>query len=106
MKELVRQGMEAGAFGLSTGVFYSPASFAETDELVELSKVAAEYEGVYQSHIRDEADYTIGVVAAVDEVIEIAERAALPGVVIHILALGPKVWGYSLIMVRRVVIDR
>ena len=102
MKELVRQGMEAGAFGLSTGVFYSPASFAETDELVELSKVAAEYEGVYQSHIRDEADYTIGVVAAVDEVIEIAERAALPGVVTHIKALGPNVWGYSSAMVHRI----
>ena len=102
MKELVRSGMEAGAFGLSTGVFYSPASFADTDELIELSRVAAEYGGVYQSHIRDEADYSIGVVAAVDEVIEIAEAAEMTGVVTHIKALGPNVWGYSAALVQRI----
>jgi N-acyl-D-amino-acid deacylase len=64
--------------------------------------VAAEGGGVYSSHIRDEADYTIGVVAAVDEVIRIAEEARLPGVVSHMKALGPKQWGLSTKLVERI----
>lgn len=102
MKGLVRTGMELGAFGLSSGPFYPPGSYADTDELVELSKVASEYNGAYQSHIRDESDYNIGLVAAVDEVIEIAERAELPGIVTHIKALGPNVWGYSAAVAHRI----
>lgn len=102
MKRLVRQGMEAGAFGLSSGLFYTPASYADTEELIELANVASEYNGAYQSHIRDEADYDVGVVAAVDEVIEIAEKAGLPGIVTHIKVLGPNVWGYSEALVHRI----
>jgi N-acyl-D-aspartate/D-glutamate deacylase len=102
MRELVRAGMEAGAFGLSSGLYYAPGSYAATEEVVELAKVVAEYGGVYTSHIRDEADYNIGLVAAVDEVIRIAREAELPGIVTHIKALGPRVWGYSLALVRRI----
>ncbi len=102
MRQIVRDGMEAGAFGLSSGPFYNPGSFAPTSELVELAKVAAEFGGVYQSHIRDESDYTIGVVASVDEVIEVAESANLPGIVTHIKALGPRVWGYSHALIHRI----
>jgi N-acyl-D-aspartate/D-glutamate deacylase len=102
MRQLVRTGMEAGAFGLSSGPFYAPGSFAGTEELIELAKIAAEFSGAYTSHIRDESDYTIGVVAAVDEVIRIAREARLPGVVTHIKALGPRVWGYSLALVHRI----
>ncbi len=102
MRALVREGMEAGAFGLSSGLYYSPGIFAETEEVIELAKVAAEYGGTYQSHIRDEADYNVGVVAAVDEVIRIAREAELPGIVTHIKALGPRVWGYSNALVRRI----
>jgi N-acyl-D-aspartate/D-glutamate deacylase len=57
---------------------------------------------VYASHIRDEADYTIGVVAAVDEVIEVARRAGIPGVVTHVKALGPNVWGQSATIVEHI----
>jgi len=95
MKELIRTGMEDGAFGMSSGPYYAPGSYSTTEELVELSKVVSEFDGVYTSHIRDEADYNIGVVAAVDEVITIAREAGLPGLVTHIKALGPRVWGYS-----------
>jgi len=95
MKALVRRGMERGGFGLSSGPFYAPGSYAETDELVELSREAAAFGGVYQSHIRDESNYTIGLIAAVDEVIQIAREAELPGIVTHIKALGPPVWGFS-----------
>src|SRR5690606_81755 len=102
MKALVRDGMIAGAFGLSSGPYYAPGSFATTEELIELSRVAAEHGGVYSSHIRDEADYTIGVVAAVDEVIRVATEAGLPGVVTHVKALGPRVWGYSGAIVKRI----
>ncbi len=102
MRELVRAGMEYGAFGLSSGLYYAPGSYARTEEVIELAKVASEYGGVYSSHIRDEADYNIGVVAAVDEVIRIAEEGELPGIVTHIKALGPHVWGYSMAMVQRI----
>lgn len=102
MRLLVREGMEAGAFGLSSGPFYAPGSFAPTSELIELAKVAAEFGGIYQSHIRDESDYSIGVVAAVDEVIAVAEFGGLPGIVTHIKALGPRVWGYSAALIHRI----
>ena len=93
MKDLVRGGMEEGAFGLSSGPFYAPGSYSDTDELVALAAVAAQYDGVYTSHIRDESNYTIGVVAAVEEVIEVARSAGLPGVVTHIKALGHRSGG-------------
>jgi N-acyl-D-aspartate/D-glutamate deacylase len=102
MRQLVRQGMDAGGFGLSSGPFYAPGSYAETDEFIELSRVAAEYGGVYQSHIRDESNYTIGLIAAVDEVITVAREAGLPGIVTHIKALGPPVWGFSEAVVTRI----
>jgi len=95
MRDIVRAGMDAGAFGLSSGLFYTPGSYAELSEVIALAGVVAEYGGVYASHIRDEADYSIGVVAAVDEVIEVAREAGIPGVVTHIKALGPNVWGES-----------
>ena len=102
MKGLVRAAMEAGAYGMSSGLYYSPGSYATTEEVIALSKVVGEYGGLYTSHIRDEADYNIGVVAAVDEVIRIAREAAIPGIVTHIKALGPRVWGYSQAMVERI----
>jgi N-acyl-D-aspartate/D-glutamate deacylase len=95
MRAIVRRGMEEGGFGLSSGLYYSPGSYAPTGEVAELAKVASEYGGTYQSHIRDESDYTVGVVEAVDEVIEIARSAGIPGIVTHIKALGPRVWGSS-----------
>ena len=102
MRAIVRTGMEAGAFGLSSGPFYAPGSFSETDELVALSRVAAEYGGAYTSHIRDESDYSIGLIAAVDEVITVAREAGLPGVVTHVKALGPRVWGFGAAIVARI----
>lgn len=102
MKDIVRRGMEAGAFGLSSGLYYAPGSYAKTEEVIELAKIVSEYGGVYQSHIRDEADYSIGVVAAVDEVIRIAREGGLKGIVTHIKVLGPHVWGYSQALVQRI----
>ena len=95
MRELVRAGMEEGAHGLSSGPFYAPGSYSDTEELVVIAQVAAEYGGVYTSHIRDESDYTIGLMASVEEVITVARSTGMTGVVTHIKALGPPVWGES-----------
>lgn len=102
MLALTRAGMKAGAIGLSSGPYYAPGSYAKTDELVALSRVAAEFGGVYSSHIRDESDYTIGMVAAVEEVITVAEQAKLTGIVTHMKALGPGTWGASGEAVKRI----
>ena len=102
MVDLVRQGMRAGAFGLSSGLYYAPGSYSKTDEVVALARMAAQFGGVYSSHIRDESDYSIGLVAAVQEVITIAEQAGLIGVVSHMKALGPASHGLSMALVERI----
>ncbi len=95
MEALVAGAMQSGAFGLSTGLFYAPGSFAKTDEVVALARVAARHGGIYDSHIRDESNYGIGLLAAVDEVIEVGRKAGLPVHISHIKALGVDVWGLS-----------
>ena len=95
MCALVRRGMAAGAFGLSSGLFYTPGSFAKTEEVIALARAASESGGIYTSHIRDEGDYGIGVVASVQEVIRIAEEARVIGIVSHMKALGPDNWGLA-----------
>ncbi len=102
MKELVADGMAQGAVGLSSGLYYAPGSYAPTGEVIELARVAARHGGAYQSHIRDESDYTVGLVEAVEEVIAVAREAGMPGVVTHIKALGPRVWGLSNEIVARI----
>jgi len=93
MKGLVDDAMCHGALGLSTGLFYAPQSFSKTDEVVALSKEAARYGGYYDSHIRDESSYTVGLKAAIDEAIEIGREAHLPIHISHIKALGVDVQG-------------
>lgn len=102
MEAIVQRGMDEGAFALSSGPFYAPGSFAKTDELVALARVAARYGAPYQSHIRDESDYTIGLMAAVEEVVTVAREAGTRGVVTHVKALGPNVWGFSAAIAQRV----
>jgi len=102
MVELTRQGMQAGGVGLSSGLYYAPGSYSKTSEVVAMAKATAPFGGVYSSHIRDEADYSIGVVAAVDEVITIAEQAGVVGVVSHMKALGPASWGLSKTLVQHI----
>ena len=102
MVAMARSGMEAGGIGLSSGLYYAPGSYATTDEVIALAKVVGEMGGVYESHIRDEADYSVGVVAAVQEVIRISEEGHLPGIVAHMKALGPASWGLSMALVERI----
>lgn len=95
MKTLVRRGMEEGALGFSTGLFYAPASFATTEEVIELAKVAREYGGIYDAHSRDESSYSIGLLAAVEEAIRVGREAEIHVNISHIKCLGVDVWGYS-----------
>lgn len=95
MRKLVARGMDEGAIGMSTGLYYAPGSYASTDEVIELAKVAAAKGGIYDSHIRDESSYTIGLIASVNEVIRIGREAHMPVHISHIKALGTDVWGLS-----------
>ncbi|NML05221.1 amidohydrolase family protein [Sphingomonas sp. G-3-2-10] len=95
MKGLVGTAMCQGSLGLSTGLFYAPQSFSKTGEVVELSKVAAAHGGVYDSHIRDESSYTVGLAGAIEEVLTIAREARIPAHIAHIKALGVDVQGQA-----------
>ncbi|HVA63391.1 MAG TPA: amidohydrolase family protein [Terriglobales bacterium] len=101
---LVAQGMREGAIGISTGLFYVPQSFSQTPEVVALAKVAAGYGGIYDTHLRDESSYTVGLKAAVAEAIEIGRQAQLPIMISHIKCLGADVWGEAPAIVQ--MIDR
>lgn len=102
MREMVRDGMEAGAWGLSSGTYYVPGSYTPPEEIEDLAKIVAEFGGAYTSHIRDESTYSVGLIAAVDEVIEVGRVAGIPAVLTHVKALGPFVWGYGDAIVKRV----
>ena len=96
MRALVRKGMEEGAFGLSSGLFYVPGTYASTEEVIELGKVAAEYEGaIYDTHDRDlGAVYEgIGYEASVEEGIRIAEESGLRGIFSHYNLQGAHNYG-------------
>jgi N-acyl-D-amino-acid deacylase len=95
MKALVEQAMKDGAFGMSTGLYYAPGSFAKTEEVIELAKVVAAHGGIYDSHMRDESSYNIGLLGSIAEVIRIGHEAKLPVHISHIKALGVDVWGKS-----------
>lgn len=89
MKKLVAEAMEQGAFGLSTGLEYTPSGFAEPEEVIELCKVVAKYRGFYATHIRSEDQQ---VMEAVAESIYIAEKAELPLQISHLKAAGTINW--------------
>src|SRR5690242_15645049 len=95
MRSLVDRGVKEGALGMSTGLYYAPGSYGTTEEVIELAKVAAAAGGVYDSHLRDEDSYTIGLLGAIREAIRIAREAGIAVNISHIKALGPEVWGQS-----------
>jgi N-acyl-D-aspartate/D-glutamate deacylase len=102
MKALVADAMCHGALGLSTGLFYAPQSFSKTDEVVALAVEAGRRGGYYDSHIRDESSYTVGLKAAVDEAIAIGREAHLPIHISHIKALGVDVQGEAPAIIAKV----
>ncbi|MBF0277745.1 MAG: D-aminoacylase [SAR324 cluster bacterium] len=90
MKQIVREGLNAGAVGFSTGLVYEPGCYAETDEIVELASLMQESGGLYTSHIRNEG---AGLPEAVTEAIRIGERAGVPVQISHHKASGRRHWG-------------
>jgi N-acyl-D-aspartate/D-glutamate deacylase len=100
MRAIMDTAMRAGAMGMTTALIYPPSSYATTDELVEMAKVAAKYGGIYASHIRDEG---AGVVTAVGELITIAEKGGLPGEVFHLKVAHKPSWGVRMDSVRMII---
>ncbi len=92
MMQLMEAGMRDGAWGLSTGLFYTPGSYANLDELVALAEVAARHRGIYASHIRDEGETLL---PSIEEALTIGQRAKLPVHVSHLKAAGRKYWGHA-----------
>ena len=90
MRDIMGRAMRQGVMGMTTALIYPPSSFASTDELVEIARVAGEYGGVYASHIRDEGK---GLVGAVREAIEVGERAGLPVEIFHYKGAYEPGWG-------------
>ena len=89
MRDLVEKEMRAGALGIGTSLIYAPAFYAKTEELIELSKVAAKYKGKYISHMRSEGNR---LEEAVDELIRIAREANIPAEIYHLKAAGKDNW--------------
>lgn len=89
MQQLVREAMEEGALGVGSSLIYAPAWFADTDELIALSEAAAEYDGMYVSHIRSEGDKLL---EATDEFFEISTEADIDAEIYHLKAAGEQNW--------------
>ncbi|HEY7816719.1 MAG TPA: amidohydrolase family protein, partial [Vicinamibacteria bacterium] len=92
MKDLVEESMLQGALGLSTGLLYVPANYAETEEVIELAKVAARHGGIYVTHMRNEGS---GLLDSVAESIRIGREGGLPVQIQHHKAVGKPQWGLS-----------
>jgi dihydroorotase/N-acyl-D-amino-acid deacylase len=92
MRTMVARAMSEGAFGISTGLRYLPGTFATTEEVVALSRVAADSGGIYTSHLREEG---LGLFEGVGEAIRIARDAGIRVVLTHHKAVGPRMWGES-----------
>jgi N-acyl-D-amino-acid deacylase len=95
MQRLVQQEMDAGAFGISTGLFYAPGSYSNTDEVIAMAKTVSKNNGIYDTHLRDESSFTVGLIPAIEEAIEIGRQAKLPIHISHIKCLGVDVWHQS-----------
>ncbi len=89
MRQLVREAMEEGALGVASALIYAPAFYAKTDELIALAKVAAEYDGLYISHLRSEGN---AFIPALDEIITIAREARVRAEIYHLKAAGRPNW--------------
>ena len=102
MKQLVARAMCGGAIGFSTGLFYAPQSFAKTEEVAALAAEAGKRGGFYDSHIRDESSYTIGLKGAIDEALAIGRLGNVPVHISHIKALGVDVQGQAPAIIARI----
>ena len=99
MRELVERAMKDGALGLSTGLIYLPGTFAKTEEIIELAKVASAYDGMYVSHMRDEG---LDIQDSLNELFRIAREAHLRAHVSHIKLSGKPAWGRARMVIEAI----
>ena len=92
MKGLVAESLDAGAMGLSTGLFYAPGNYARLEEIIELADVAAQRGKLYSTHMRDEGSHSVGLFVALSEAIEIGRRTGVRVEVSPVKCMGPSVW--------------
>ncbi|MDQ3845717.1 MAG: amidohydrolase family protein, partial [Bacteroidota bacterium] len=92
MEALVAQAMQDGAVGFSTGLIYIPGTYSKTEEIIRLAKAAAQYHGVYTTHMRDEGDSVTGAIA---EALRIGKEARIPVEISHFKLSGQQNWGRS-----------
>jgi N-acyl-D-amino-acid deacylase len=98
MAAMLEDGLQAGALGLSSGLFTSPGSYASRDEMVALCEVVRRHRGGYFTHIRDESN---GVLEAVDEAIDIARTCRIPVEIVHFKTSGMDNWGKAAVALER-----
>ncbi|HQU60435.1 MAG TPA: D-aminoacylase, partial [Saprospiraceae bacterium] len=99
MRSLARQAMEEGALGIGSSLIYAPAFYAGTEELIELCKVAGEYDGMYITHMRSEGNQLL---EAIDEVIRIAKAAGVPAEIYHLKAAGQNNWPKMALAIQKI----
>ncbi len=99
MKTMVAQSMHDGAFGMSTGLRYIPGFYSKIDEVIALSRVAADSGGIYTSHLREEG---VGLLEGVAEALEIGRQAHIPVILTHHKAIGRQMWGKSVVTLHMV----
>ncbi len=98
MKTLVKEAMQQGAYGISTGLEYTPGFYGKTEEVIELVKVVAPYNGVYHSHVRYEShaiDDKLKLIEAIEEAVKIAEQTGVPTNISHLKVSGKRNWGLA-----------
>ena len=99
MRDLVAQCMDEGARGISAGLIYPPSRYQSLEETVAVAKAAAAHGGIYDVHMRNEAD---AIAESVEEVIAISERSGIPAMITHFKIRGKKNWGRSAALIRRI----
>lgn len=102
MQALVAEGMCDGALGLSAGLFYAPQKFAKTGEVIAVAREAGKRDGIYDTHLRDELSYDIGLLASVEEALQIGREAGIPVHFAHLKAPGPDVQGQAPTVIARI----
>jgi len=103
MRDLVKKAMDEGAFGLSTGLIYVPGRYSQTDEIVELARVVSKYGGIYATHMRSESDE---ILEALDEALQVAERAEVQLQISHIKVIVVRNWGLAGRIVEKVLLAK
>lgn len=101
-QDLLLEALEQGAFGMSLGLYYAPGSYTETSEIIEFADTVAKYHGLVACHLRDESNGSIGLLAALHEMLCVARESGVKVEISHIKCAGPSTWGLADVLVRTI----